>query len=111
MTQFFKDLQNLGQAFKDSIIQILCYFIGHKKADWNLSHDRLTLKRECPRCGEFEYKDSRMDGVSCGNERHPNGAWHEATPYPADHDIRGWTLHKIRTRRNGCGCKVKKEKN
>ena len=49
--------------------------------------------------------------TSCGNTKHPNGAWHEATPYPAGHDIIGWTLFEIRFRRNGCGCKVKKEQN
>lgn len=44
---------------------------------------------------------------SCGNPNHPNGAWHEATPYPItlfDRIIYWW-----RNKKYGCSCEVKDE--
>lgn len=45
-----------------------------------------------------------MADVLCGNDRHPQGPWHYATPIPLSYDIpvrlRLWT----RKKRWGCAC-------
>lgn len=47
-----------------------------------------------------------MSTTSCGNERHPAGAWHIATPLPFSWQykrrVRGW----LNRRRWGCRCEV-----
>ena len=47
-------------------------------------------------------------GVACGNEHHPDGAWHDAIPLPMATAF-GWSRDERRFRRNirlwGCGCK------
>ena len=49
---------------------------------------------------------SKQPDVQCGNPRHPNGAWHEATPLPYPGPS-GW-LESIRQwwriRKYGCPC-------
>lgn len=44
---------------------------------------------------------------TCGNPKHPNGSWHEATPLPASWEILKRIRFWIRTKLNGCGCEVK----
>lgn len=45
-----------------------------------------------------------MNNVQCGNGKHPNGAWHPASPYPITiiDRLKQW----LRTRKYGCGCDV-----
>lgn len=40
---------------------------------------------------------------ACGNENHPKGAWHEASPLPWEiiETIKQW----FRRKKYGCGCK------
>ena len=51
-----------------------------------------------------------MDTTQCGNDNHPNGAWHEAEalPYSWQHiqNFRRWW----RQRKYGCACPVKENK-
>lgn len=44
--------------------------------------------------------------VTCGNPRHPNGAWHPATPYPMT--LIGRLVMRRRGAKYGCGCAVTK---
>ena len=42
----------------------------------------------------------------CGNPRHPNGAWHIATPLPYSWERRANRRRKRNIREHGCGCDV-----
>ena len=49
-----------------------------------------------------------MSETSCGNPRHPNGAWHPATPHPlySWRNRREVKAFEKRREANGCGCLV-----
>jgi hypothetical protein len=42
--------------------------------------------------------------VSCGNARHPAGAWHPATPLPYPWQVVEWFRRWRNRRRWGCPC-------
>lgn len=58
----------------------------------------------------FLHKEVWEDVVSwndkCGNENHPNGPWHHATPLPSSKQWVERVKQWWRKKRYGCGCKV-----
>ena len=67
-----------------------------------VKNQREEIERISNECGR-----NIMNNVQCGNEKHPNGAWHEASPCPMtifEQFIQWW-----RTKKYGCGCPVRKK--
>jgi hypothetical protein len=54
--------------------------------------DSMTAERE------------NLSSVSCGNEKHPDGAWHPSTPLPGPLEWRKHFNFWLNRKQWGCGC-------
>lgn len=72
--------------------------IGHEGVDCSCAY--LIYRRSL----SYELQHPRLSGCQCGNPKHPNGAWHPATPIPASWQWIKCFMYWINTKLWGCGC-------
>ena len=71
----------------------------------SLDRCRERDKAECVGCMAPGMIVQPVADTLCGNPRHPDGAWHAATPLPTT--FRKSAAFRRRVRKYGCGCKIK----